>query len=270
MPRHWRTATTLVLTALIATAVVAAERHSITMPAAPVCLTAVAIATAIGGTTAGLASATVTVLFVTIFVKLVGPTPLTGEILIQLIIFWLAAPVIALAVGIVRSKLIGIIRSDVERRTTIARLAGALDAMDIGVLLLDRDTRAQFINRAFRRAFIVSDELAQTKPPFVALMYHGRDTHAYAMPEEELQFYVAQRVAQVRSADPALTDLRLANGQVLRLRCVAMADGGRMLTYMPITDLIRHTDDPADRDALQALRTGLADAARPHTLRAAE
>jgi len=32
-----------------------------------------------------------------------------------------------------------------------------------------------------------------------------------------------------------------------------------MLTYMPITDLIRRTDEPADRDALLARRSGRGD-----------
>ena len=49
---------------------------------------------------------------------------------------------------------------------------------------------------------------------------------------------------------------RVHPDQVLRFRCVAMPDGGRMLTYMPITDLIRRTDDPADTETLLAQRAG--------------
>ena len=58
------------------------------------------------------------------------------------------------------------------------RLSAALDQVDIGIVLLDSDTRAEFINRAFRDYFSLSDEQADSKPPFIALMYHGRDTGA--------------------------------------------------------------------------------------------
>ena len=64
--------------------------------------------------------------------------------------------------------------------------AAALDQVDIGIVLLDADTRAEFINRAFRDYFSLPDEKADSKPPFIALMYHGRDTGAYELPEDEL------------------------------------------------------------------------------------
>ena len=54
-------------------------------------------------------------------------------------------------------------------------------------MLLDADTRAEFINRAFRDYFSLPDEKADAKLPFIALMYHGRDTGAYEMPEDELE-----------------------------------------------------------------------------------
>ena len=43
------------------------------------------------------------------------------------------------------------------------------------------ELRAQFINRAFRTMWRLPDAKADSKPPFVALMYHGRDTRAYAV-----------------------------------------------------------------------------------------
>ena len=66
-------------------------------------------------------------------------------------------------------------------------LSAALDQVDIGIVLLDADTRAEFINRAFRDYFSLPDEKADSKPPFIALMYHGRDTGAYELPEDELE-----------------------------------------------------------------------------------
>ena len=74
------------------------------------------------------------------------------------------------------------------------RLSAALDRIDIGVVLLNADTRAEFINRAFRDYFALPDEKADSKPPLIALMYHARDTHAYALPDDEIDGFIARRV----------------------------------------------------------------------------
>ena len=95
-------------------------------------------------------------------------------------------------------------------------LSAALDQVDIGIVLLDSDTRAEFINRAFRDYFSLSDEKADSKPPFIALMYHGRDTGAYELPEEELSAFIARRTELMRSGDSTPININLRDGQVLR------------------------------------------------------
>lgn len=134
-------------------------------------------------------------------------------------------------------------------RGEVLRLRAALDQVKFGVVLLDHEMRAQFINRAFRQMWRLPDAKAESKPAFVALMYHGRDTRAYDIPEDELDAYVAERVAHIKLGDPTPRDLRLANGEVLRLQCIVLPDGGRMLSYTYITDVIRQRDQLA---ALQA------------------
>ncbi len=134
------------------------------------------------------------------------------------------------------------------------RLSAALDQVDIGIVLLDSDTRAEFINRAFRHYFALPDDKADSKPPFIALMYHGRDTGAYELPPEELDAFIAQRTAMIRAGDSTPINIRLAKKQVLRFSCTALPDGGRMLSYTPVTDLVRNTDDPAKADYYRSLR----------------
>ena len=43
---------------------------------------------------------------------------------------------------------------------------------------------------------------------------------------------------------------------MLRFSCTALPDGGRMLSYTPVTDLVRHTDDPASAEYYRSLRGG--------------
>ena len=135
-----------------------------------------------------------------------------------------------------------------------ARLAAALDEVDIGIVLLNAETRAEFINRAFRDYFALSDEEAESKPPFIALMYHGRDTGAYELPEDQLAHFIAARTELMRAGDSTPININLANGEVLRFVCTALPDGGRMLVYTPVTDLVRHTDAPERADYLRPLR----------------
>jgi hypothetical protein len=113
---------------------------------------------------------------------------------------------------------------------------------------------AEFINRAFREQFRLPDAKADSKPPLIALMYHCRDNHAFELPEEEVDGFIAKRVEMIRAGDPTPMNLRLANGQVLRLSCTALPDGGRMLSYTPVTDLVRRNDDRANRDHYLSLR----------------
>ena len=136
-------------------------------------------------------------------------------------------------------------------RGEMSALRAALDEVRFGVLLLDSELRAQFINRAFRKMWRLPDGKADAKPPFVALMYHGRDTRAYKVVPEDLDDYIAERVALVRAGDPTPLDLRLANGEIIRLQCAVLPNGGRMLSYTYVTDIVQQADQ------LTVLKTAL-------------
>ena len=156
--------------------------------------------------------------------------------------------------GLLRQRLVDAFTLERTHHTAAERLSDALDQVDIGIVLLDSDTRAEFINRAFRHYFSLPDEKADSKPPFIALMYHGRDTGAYEMPEEELSTFIAERAEMMRTGDSTPININLSDGQVLRFSCTALPDGGRMLSYTPVTELVRHTDDPARADHFRAMR----------------
>jgi hypothetical protein len=62
----------------------------------------------------------------------------------------------------------------------------------------------------------------------------------------------------MRSGDSTPININLADGQVLRFSCTALPDGGRMLSYTPVTDLVRRSDDPCNADYYQSRRRGIA------------
>ena len=136
-------------------------------------------------------------------------------------------------------------------RSELLSLRAALNEVPAGIVLLDAELRAQFINRAFRKMWRLPDSKADSRPAFVSLMYHGCDTRAYNVPEKNLKAYVAERVAHVKSGDPRPVDIRLASGEVIRFQCTALPNGGRMLSYNYVTDIVRRADE------LEALKTAL-------------
>jgi len=144
-------------------------------------------------------------------------------------------------------------------RNELLGLRAALDEAKFGVVLLDAEMRAQFINRAFRKMWRLPDSKAESRPAFVALLYHGRDTRAYELPESELDDYIAQRVAEVKAGNPRPRDIRLASGEVLRCQCTALLSGGRVLSYTSVTDIVRHSDElEVLRAALDNVEQGIA------------
>jgi PAS domain-containing protein len=252
----WRTMVGPALATLMAITSIFVDRNVVAIPnpsALYVCV--VALAASLSGITSGLVSAGIAVAGSALFLASHGAT-LPAELpafLLHLSLLATAAGVVAVIIGLWHRRLVDALRWR-ERHMTAARLSAALDEIDIGIVLLDADTRAEFINRAFRDYFSLPDEKADSKPPFIALMYHGRDTGAYELPEDELGHFIAERTKMMRAGDRTPINIKLRDGQVLRFSCTALPDGGRMLSYTPVTDLVRRTDDPADADYYLSLR----------------
>ena len=271
MQFDWRAISGPALTTATAVTAFLVDRHLIAVPnPAPLFVCIVAFASSVSGTASGLISAVIAVVASALFFLDHRAAPgYDMSDLTRMLLLAATATGTAVITGLLRQKWVDAFAAEQEHHATAARLAAALDQVDIGIVLLDSDTRAEFINRAFRHYFSLSDQQADSKPPFIALMYHGRDTGAWELPEDEMSTFIARRTAMMRSGDSTPINLNLADGQVLRFSCTALPDGGRMLSYTPVTDLVRHTDDPGNADYLRALRGGSArDLARQ--LRAAE
>ncbi len=271
MQFDWRTISGPALTTATALIAILADRTLIVVPnPAPLFVCIVAFAGSLSGLASGMVSAVIAVAASALFFLNHRATPgYDTADLVRLSMLAMTAAGTAGITGLLRKRMMDAFAWERRHHATAERLSAALDQVDIGIVLLDPDTRAEFINRAFRDYFSLSDEQADSKPPFIALMYHGRDTGAFEMPEEELSAFIARRTEMMRSGDSTPININLADGQVLRFSCTALPDGGRMLSYTPVTDLVRHTDDPANADYYRSLRSGR-DRALARHLRAAE
>ncbi|WP_024514014.1 PAS-domain containing protein [Bradyrhizobium sp. Tv2a-2] len=247
-----------VLAAATTLAAIAIDRGLIGVPnPAPLLVLIVALAGSWSGFRSGLISAGIAIVGSALFFLDHRATPgYQMSDLVRLAMLAATTGGTAAITGLLRQQLMDSFAHERAEHATAQRLAAALDQVDIGIVLLDADTRAEFINRAFRNYFGLPDAKADSRPAFVALMYHGRDTGAFELPADELNAFIARRMEMMRIGDSTPINIRLKDGPVLRFSCTALPDGGRMLSYTPITDLVRHGDNPADADYLRSLRGG--------------
>ena len=260
MQFDWRAICGPALTTATALIAIAVDADSVAIPnPAPLFVCIVALAGSLSGIASGMISVAIALAASALFFLNHRAVPgHDATDLVRLAMLATTATGTAGITGLLRRKLTNALARQRKRDGTAERLSVALDQVDIGIVLLDSDTRAEFINRAFRDYFSLPDEKADSRPPFIALMYHGRDTGAYELPEEELSAFIARRTEMMRSGDSTPINIHLADGRVLRFSCTALPDGGRMLSYTPVTDLVRHGVDPCNADYHQSLRRGTA------------
>jgi PAS domain-containing protein len=256
MQFDWRATFGPALTAATALSALAVDRLPFAVPnAAPLLVAIVALAGSLSGLRSSLTSAALALVSCALLLSHRDATPgYSTADLARLAMLAVAVTGTAVLTGLLRQRLIDTLAWERRHHATAERLSAALDQVDIGIVLLDSDTRAEFINRAFRDYFALPDEKADSKPPFIALMYHGRDTGAWEMPEDELSAFIAERTERMRAGDSTPININLTDGQVLRFSCTALPDGGRMLSYTPVTELVRHTDDPAHAEYYRLMR----------------
>jgi diguanylate cyclase (GGDEF)-like protein len=263
-------------TIAMAVAVWLLDREGFVIPAPGILLLGtVAFATWVGGLGPGYVSAAICVaagfLLLSVpeqFLTSMSDRTLRLEFLLGLAF---ATPLVAFALRFRARRLLNEERRTRERVETGSRelliLRAALDNVDYGVMLLDENMHARFINRASRQLWNMPDALAASRPSFTELMRHACHSGAFTLPAAKLDAYIEWRVALVRGGYEAPMDLHLANGKILRFQCKALPAGGRFLSYTEVTDLVRHAEK-LERLATTDEMTGICN--RRHFLMLAE
>jgi diguanylate cyclase (GGDEF)-like protein len=247
----WRFAIGPLGTAGLACSLWLLDRMGIPVPApGGIVLLMVIYATWAGGLAAGYFSSAIFVLAAlpvafakTNFIMITSsPSVLTGT----LVAFAIAVP---LLMAWLRARIDQ--RLDEERRTRehieatsreLHILHAALDHVDYGVILLDEQLCARFINHASRALWRVPDTLADGLPFFGDVMRNACAAGAVSMPVAKVDAYVEKRIARLRAGDETPLDVQLADGSTVRCGCKTLPAGGRFLSYTDVTDLVRHAE----------------------------
>ena len=118
------------------------------------------------------------------------------------------------------------------------RLRSALDEIELGIVLLDSDLRLTFVNRAFLRIYHLADKSSVSGLDFEGLMRFVVRQRRFLSPAR-FNAYVKKRANEVRAGIEDPRDIRMDDGQVIRVNCKTLPAGGRMLVYADVTDLVQ-------------------------------
>jgi PAS domain S-box-containing protein len=157
-------------------------------------------------------------------------------------------------------KLLGDAATDESHLSDFER---ALDALSMGVVLVDADLNAQIINKAYRELSKMAPGDAPAGSPFRLLMETiRRQNDTYDVPDDKWESYLESRLAEIRAGDVAPREFRHADGSTMLYSVTALSGGKRLLCYYDITEMKRReaeTEDARRRlaEVLEALPAGV-------------
>ncbi len=119
--------------------------------------------------------------------------------------------------------------------TMLRMLTDALNRVDIGIILLNRDMRVRFINDRQIELFDLPPALLSTRPHFRDLVVFAAANGRIELPSDGIDELIAERVEAVRAGAIQSIRLTLANDVRVLFSCKPCSDGGRVLTYAEIS-----------------------------------
>jgi len=124
----------------------------------------------------------------------------------------------------------------------IAALREIVDVLNVGIVVLDKDGRVSFMNRAFRYFWRVPDHMVTSDLTFAQLMRHGRGMKAYGITHVRLEYYLAKQMELIRSGEDRPVQMRFGDGAMIQFRCKTLPNGGHLLTYGNVSELAKEAD----------------------------
>ncbi|OBQ66438.1 PAS domain-containing protein [Mesorhizobium erdmanii] len=130
--------------------------------------------------------------------------------------------------------------SDGEPDRHLADLERTMDAMHMGVVLLDARLDTLIVNKAYRDLSRIPDGAVTVGAPFSRLMELNRRNGIYGdIDEQQWQRYLATRLEEIRAGSVAPREFVHASGRTMMFSVTALSGGKRLLTYYEVTELKR-------------------------------
>ncbi|MCG8354726.1 MAG: response regulator [Kiloniellales bacterium] len=130
--------------------------------------------------------------------------------------------------------------SNAEKDRILAEFNAAIDAIHYGLVFMDSELRCRIVNRAFLELWNIPSDFIDQERTMRDLMDFNRHRSVYSVRDEDWEAYVQDRLAEVERGAIPPREFHRADGRILQYECIALKDGGRMLTYFDITRLKLH------------------------------
>ncbi|MBX3579700.1 MAG: PAS domain-containing protein [Rhizobiaceae bacterium] len=133
-----------------------------------------------------------------------------------------------------------------ERSENLLRdLQRTLDAMRMGVVLVDADMTAQIINKAFYEIWKLRPDEVSVGDHFRSLMDVNRHNGIYDIADMDWEGYVTSRIGEITAGDVAPREFHRADGSTLVYSVTALTGGKRLICYLDVTDAKRREEELA-------------------------
>ena len=124
----------------------------------------------------------------------------------------------------------------------LSDLQRSLDAMNLGVVILDPSLHTEFVNRTFFDIWQVTPDDVPIGGPFRALMDINRHNGIYEVSDAEWEDYVAFRLDEIRHGDIAPREFRRADGRTMIYSVTSLSGGKRLVSYYDVTEMTRREE----------------------------
>jgi PAS domain S-box-containing protein len=148
-------------------------------------------------------------------------------------------------------------------------LESVLEAMHMGVVVVDKNLDVKLINSAFYRIWNVDENRDLTNLSFKEVIELNRYNNIYDVPDDDFDSYTETRLSEISGGFAEPREFSRADGKTLIYSVRSLSEGKRMVTYFDVTelkqrererDLARAEGERASeilRDAASAMAQGL-------------
>jgi len=130
-----------------------------------------------------------------------------------------------------------------DRDKSLGSLEAVMNAIDYGILFLDKDLNVGSTNRAFRQIWGISNEDMNSAKTYRDIFNLGFEEDIAELNYSSWKEYTDASIAEVKKGSIAPHELNTRSGKTILRQCVAIPDGSRMLTFFDITQLKRVESD---------------------------
>ena len=116
-------------------------------------------------------------------------------------------------------------------------LESAIDAMHMGVVVVDKDHTVELVNDAFFRIWKLEPDDSYIGSHFRRLIDVNRHNGIYEVAQEKFEEYIETRLKEIRAGYVEPREFSRADGRTMIYSVRSLSEGKRMISYFDVTEL---------------------------------